>query len=490
LTLLDNASVDAAQALIREARERQLRRRRRAAFLLVLAVIVGGVAYGTATRGGSGHPPLSPPPHSQPPPPPKAARPIVNPDALRGQGTLAFVSRGALWLLGGGAGSLHELLPAADQPQRPAFSADGKWLEISGVTHGADRIWLARADGSDLRLLPPETLSDGWSPRGHVLAVEVSPGDQPLSTIEVLTPTRAGHMITRVDGSCGTVWSPDGDALAVAACDQPTGRMTIRTYPLAGGPPTTWFSANNSRGRLDGMNELRLQPVGWWRHRGIGFWVYGDGMVHNTDQAPLDLLRSPGAIPTRLASDPSNQNATQISASTTGRLALVQQTGSSGFGRLIWQDKRVETCPPASARCTPAPAAPHTVTLDPAWSSNGHTLAYIQAPRVATDGFPSRTVHRWYAAHQLEIYNATTGSRRTVPGSQGASAPQWSRDGKTLLYVDDNRIWILPAHAKAPSRVAASLYSQNVWPTYYGQVDWIGQFAWSRDVAAASPAGI
>lgn len=476
MTVTDRPAAE-AEVLIAEARGRARRRRRWLAALAVLAVLGGAAGYWGASRGGSG--PTVPKATPTPPVAHHEVRPVVDPAALSGHGTVAFVSRGALWLTGAAVGGLRELLPASQRPSKPAFSADGRWL-VAITGENGQWLWLARADGQDLHRLPWRFASvDGWSPHGHTLAVEV-PSGRDANTLTLITPGKGQRAIARVHGDYGAVWSPGGHSLAVAAINQPTGRTTIRTYPASGRQPTTWFSVNNRRGRLGGIDELRLQPAGWWAGQGIGFWAYGDGMVSATDQAPLYLLQRPGSAPVLLGNTLTGGTATAVTGSRAGDLAIVAETRRQGLGRLIWQYKKVEVCPRQAANCTAIASPSRSVTLDPTWSPDGHTLAYIQAPQRNSPAFPQRIVHRWYAAHRLVLYNARTGARHVVPHSAGATAPQWSASGHDLLYEANDGLWIRHRGATSPQRVATPLYPPGGWPSYYGQIDWIGQYAWSR----------
>jgi WD40-like Beta Propeller Repeat len=468
--------VTETEVLIAEARERARRRRRWSAALVSLVVLGAvGVRWGTSGDGtGSTLPATRPAPHR----PRRPARPVVNPAVLRGRGTLAFISRGSLWLTSAASG-LRELLPATQHPSHPVFSADGRWLEVTTAAAG-QHVWVARDDGRRLHELPWRSVSvDGWSPRGHTLAVGVWSG-RDASALTLVTPANSDQRrIARVRGDYGAVWSPDGRSLAVSAINQPAGRTTIRTYPVKGGAPTTWFSAGSRHGRLDGMNSLRLQPAGWWTGQGIGFWVYGDGAVSNNDQSPLYVLAQPGAPPRLLGSTLTNRAAPSVTGSRSGRLAIVAETRRQGFGRLVWQDKNVAVCPPQAAPCHAITTARRSVTLDPAWSPNGRSLAYIEAPARNSTEFPQHVVRHWYAAHRLIIYNAATGTHHAVRNSNGVTAPRWSSVGHDLLYEANDALWLLRPGAREPRRIVTPLYPRASWPAYYGQIDWIGQYAWS-----------
>ena len=69
--------------------------------------------------------------------------------------------------------------------------------------------------------------------------------------------------------------------------------------------------------------------------------------------------------------------------------------------------------------------------------------------------------------------------------------PTWSADGRLLLYVRGDGLWLLnpsagrgnpaggipSATGGRPARVVSRLF-KGAWPNHYGYIDWRGQFAW------------
>jgi hypothetical protein len=275
----------------------------------------------------------------------------------------------------------------------------------------------------------------------------------------------------------GAAWSPDGRRLAAAVLG-PLELSTLATYPVGGGRRTVWLRFTRHV-RLNGMDQIRIQPAGWWRGFGIGFWVFGDGMVHNNDQTPLDVVAAPGARPRMLAQTLSDGTTDVLAASAAGgRLAVVADIsrGLNG-GRLIWSDKQVQACLPGGG-CRGLVHRPSKVTLDPAWSADQRTLAFVEAPAYVGAGTSPSRLRRWYADHRLLLYDAASGVLRSVRSAAGATVPQWSHDGKSLLYVSGNGLWLLPSPTGKPEEIASPLFASGNWPEYYGQVAWSAQFSW------------
>jgi hypothetical protein len=79
--------------------------------------------------------------------------------------------------------------------------------------------------------------------------------------------------------------------------------------------------------------------------------------------------------------------------------------------------------------------------------------------------------------HSAELYDLASRSLRQLD-APGASAPIWSADGQSLLYVARDALWLLRRLDGQPVKVTGALFPPRSWPAYYGQVDWTSQFAW------------
>ena len=476
------ASTDELEALIREAHERQHRRRRRRIAVLVLAVVVvGTAAYGIARSVGGRAPAVERVPNG----------PVVNVGAFRDHGQLAFISGSTLWLLDGTTSKLHRLpTPGGFVPSQPVFSFDGRWLayleQQQGPATGDDysRLWIAHADGSDAHVVPGLKVYSliGWSPASDALAVAAGPErtKQPCpcyspTTLRIVSADGSYRTVARTSWLYGGSWSPDGTKLVIAADRYP--HSTSAVYSASGGRGTTWLRMNNHQ-RLNDMNGVLLQIAGWWPHVGIGFWVFGDGAVHNNDATPLDLITASGARPRLLGQTLSDGTTDAVAASSSGDVAIVTDHGG---GRAAWQDKTVELCTSGAGGCRLLPHASGEVTLDPAWAPDGKTLAYVEAPNVRTGPWSQQAIAGWFAAHRVLLYDESTRHIRPLPAAHGATAITWARNGRSLLYVRDDALWLLPTLDSKPVRIASPLFVSHRWPGYYAQIAWASQFAWTSN---------
>lgn len=449
------------EVVIRQARARQRRRQRRAAAVVAAALLAGSAVY-LAAGGPSG-----PEPGPRRPAPASGAVPSVNAAAFGGHGELAFVSRGALWVLDGTTRTLRRAAPPDMRPSDPVFAPDGRWLAFTAIRPSpggpASTVWLASGDGTGVHQAGPRLGLIGWSPAADVLAVTAG------KSVQLIAPPGAARTLVRAAGIGSAAWAPGGSALAVAT--RSASASTLASYPVAGGRPTTWLHL-----RARGTMNYLIAPAGWWPRQGIGFWALTDSSSLNADQDPFYVIPAPGARPRLLGDTLTGSGLDQVAAAPAGRLAIVAEAPGAGLGRLIWQGRRVKVCPPAAA-CAAVPSPPGTVTLDPAWSPDAAALALVRAPARASPGFPQPAVARWYDAHQLWLYHPATHSLTRLHAS-GAAVPAWSADGNTLLYAARDGIWLLPRPGGQPVRIATPLFQPGNWPTYYGQVSWAAQFAW------------
>lgn len=461
------------EALDLEALVPAARGRRRRGFAVVVALIAGVAVFGIARLAAGGAPAIVREPNG----------PTVNVRAFAQHGTLAFVSHRKLWVLDGRSGSVHALTVNGFTPTQPVFSADGKWLayleqHFDPVRQEAySRLWIARANGSDARVVPGLQVFGlfGWSPSEDVIAIATGPINTRRcpcyspTTVRLVAPNKSMRTLAHAGAVYGAAWSPGGRRLAVAAMGVNVARLV--DYPTSGGPGRIWL-VRHAPQRLNGMQSILFTIAGWWPHVGIGIWVFGNGMVHNNDQTPLDVVGSPGATPRLLGSTLSDGWTDATDASARGRLALV----ADGVGREAWRGKQVELC---EATCQALPRPAGTVTVDPSWSPDGSTLAYAAAPNVTDSPWTQKAVAAWFNAHDVLLYDTRAKSARKLAAAHGATAVTWSRDGKSLLYVRNDGLWLLPTLEAKPVRIASTLFPFYRWPQYYAQVDWSAQFAWS-----------
>jgi hypothetical protein len=453
------------EALIEEARQRQRRRRQRIAAAISIVLLAGALAVGIVRLNSPGKVTVSGET-------PKGV--FVNRSAFAGHGLLAFVSRGRLFVLDGKMQKLTAVTATSVQASDPRFSPNGRWL---AYTLGAGRFGLARADGSSARTV---ALGGGgsWLPNGDL-----------LSGTGIFRVTANGSLLRVASAPQGLVaWSPDGDRFAFVTRAIVRGRNgafrgveRLQVADSLAGKRTTWRGVPFSFTRRLGFQGNVTANVRVLPHReGILFWVDPDqSNSYAADGLSVYEVRAPVAKATRLAVTLGDT----VSIGPGGRLAI-----GAGGNRYAWITKYVVTCEAATARCTNAPTPAGRLTIDPAWSPDGKQLAYVEAAARPQGDFRQATIERWYATHTLWLLRSGTTHATELTGTQGAAAPVWSGDGRSLLYVAGDALWLIPTVGAKPEKVAGPLYPPDAWPSYYGQVGWTSEFAWASDATrSASP---
>lgn len=431
--------------LIAEAKRRQRRRR----FVLLAAVLAAAAAgFGIDRAVGSPRPTAAP-----------GRLPVVDVSAFAGHGRLAFVSRGRLYVLDGATRTLGDV-PRSAGANAPVFSPDGRWLAWSTAT----RVGVARADGTGTHLLSGHGVAPRWLPDGRLLV-----GATVYRVAAGAAPVRAGA------APAGLVaWSPTGSRYAFVtrsvrhgADGSFRGVERIEVASSLRGARTVWYQAPISFTRASGfsgnaVSQVEVAPSGAllvWLDPMQSASIAADGLGVYELTSPHGYLHRLGVTV-----------GTSVSAAH-GEVAL-----GAGAGRDAWTNKQVVTC--ARGRCATLVTTAAALTLDPAWSPDGTTLAYVSAA-AGPEGSPysQSALRRWYASRRVWLLRRQRGLRE-VPGPAGAAAPEWSADGRSLLFVARDGLWLLPSVAGKPLEIASPLYGGR-WPNGHGVVPWPAQFAWA-----------
>lgn len=457
---ISDPPIDGADALFKEARRRT--RRRRASRLAFLGLIVAGAVLTYAFV-------LAAPPRSADSATPA---PAVDRTGFAGHGDLAFVSKGRLWLLNGGTGALAALTRRSQQASSPGFSPDGRWLTYAvtiGGAAGSGQTWIARSDGGTPRRVGGGSGATGWLPDGRLVAA---------SAIWSITPDGVARQVGSAPAGL-VAWSPTGDrfvfvsgGLAKPPPQASRGVYRLQVSASLNGSRRTWFETHISFARKSGWQGASLDNVIVLpRHAGILF-EEGPGPAESARADGLDLfaINAAGTRPRNLGLTVTED----VSAGANGVFAFTR-----GGNRYAWVTKAVAICSATAAGCAGIATAARTLSLDPAFAPDGRTLAFVEAARGHQGNIGQSALRRWYATHSLWLAHPGSATPAKIAGTTGAAAPVWSTDGRSLLYVADDALWLLPTLASRPVRIASPLFSPNDWQSFYGQVSWSGQFAWS-----------
>jgi hypothetical protein len=395
---------------------------------------------------------------------------------------LAYISGGKLYV---GYPGPPRLVLGPGSAFQPVFSYDGRWLAFlrqrwQGYAASSQQLWLARADGSGSHAVSAMGgLSvDGfqWSPSADVLAVQPvsTKGDSlPIRLIPVQGPAYA--VPSHLQGSF--LWLSDGKTLAIAA----TSRNGYTWLDIVSGKRVHSYSVPGV-GRYD---PIKL-AASWPGASSIVYWLDRGGCLSCiADGTPLYAFNLHTGKTRRLGVGLIYRD--WITVSGTHLLAVIGRDRSAFF------NKHLEICF-ATGPCRALPGnRSGQIALDPAWALNGGLMAFVVAPAWKTWGFLSgRRYRHWLDAHILWTAQPD-GSMARLAGNggvpMGVQDPQWTRDGRGILFVKDGALWMVPhlgasnAHPMArlvPARFVPNYLGSNHayqgW--YYGHMDWHDLFAW------------
>lgn len=373
------------------------------------------------------------------PPPTTLPRGSLVPSAWTGSQQLAYVTNGALEVLDG-TGSVRPIFSRS--PVCCAkWSYDGRWLAF---TANDNELWVSTADGSSMWPVGGTAFQWAWSPAADVLAVLREPtapnGPQPVDLYRPDAPDAPTGAVGDGWQVFDFAWSPDGSRIA-----------------LVGFPPELVAHHGPTVMRLGfGRADVAepVQPVEYqsrpgdeavaclflagWAPDGSGVLVWFDPMCSGSVAADgLDLQSIPlaGAVGTTLGDTLVKRAWVVPSAS--GSLALV-----AGRGRDINATRSVVRC--TSARdCQPV-ATVGGSTFDPAWSPDGRQIAFVRTDiEPNTLNLPPARIADYERRH-LWLAQADGSNAREIGGAGGSvGAPLWLQDGRHILYVRADYLWLL-----------------------------------------------
>jgi WD40-like Beta Propeller Repeat len=450
--------------------------------LLIAALAVAALGLGMS---GCGHAaPSAGEPHT-----------VGTPDAaaaaargFEGHGRLAYVSGDRLYIFDGtAAGEPATLHPVSTGkvPGDLTWSPDGKWLAFLVGSPNADgsvtagQLWLTGPDGQDAHPVLASSGAFAWSPKADVLAA-ISGG-----SLDTIVAGQAPQPVFSTAGLTGTpAWSPNGATIAVSVVHFTASKgFAGSDIELVTSGKGNWAAVTPlARSASDA-----LLVDGWWAG---GVFAWSDPLDSQSlaaDGVPLVAYSLAGKAVTL----PSTLVHPVFAVADANGVTIV-----TGGDRYLWNAKTFEGCSAAGACGPMIDATPAPVNLDPAWfpllEDGEPEMAFVHAAPEKTTDFSPAVLAAWYKTRQLWLWHGTGANPYQVAGAgTGIAAPTWSADGKLILYVRDNALWLIdpfggrvestpghPALSGGPAvRVVSDLFA-GAWPDYYGYTDWQSQFAW------------
>lgn len=406
---------------------------------------------------------------------PQIEQPNVNAAAFKGQGKLAFISKGLLYVLDGSTTEVKQLTEFGNALE-PTWSYDGEWLAFRRITDKSSEtgaLWLVRKDGTQahkVQGLPGMVMTGkfGWSPTSNLLAVSTEEGLW-------LVPTEGEpHSLVKTQGSYASFsWSPDGKTLAYndtlpyreyyAADD------VLLTVDIKGGQPAKhWQSAGA------GIKLAGWQPDG----QGLVYWLNpGRGASAATDGLELWSLQLAEAKPKPLTTGLTNK--AWQSFSPQGQLLTVE-----GDRRIVWANKSIAVVNPKTGQLQHLTNPNDCVAIDPQFSPDGKKIAYVVAKNLGIDvwGFAKDAdLNAWVNSRTLYIANADGSNARALSTSgQGIYQPTWSKDGYHILYVKNKALWSINIEGGNPEKIFDLVSEPEDQFGFYGFMSYQNAFSWYK----------
>lgn len=396
---------------------------------------------------------------------------------LKNQGDLAFVKDGRLQILEVGTGRLIKI-DADGQVLHPKWSHDGQWLAyliVSQENQDRGSIWVVKRDGTERRPVTglPETVGCGtgifkWSPADNVLAVSCrgiwlirEPG-RPRQVLNIgpdITPDIA--------------WSPDGRQIA---------------YSL-----TLPYTEENVVDRSDALYTLDIKSgqtverliapaagiwlVAWWPDgKGILYW---EDPFHGASIAAdgLELCSLPIGSKKPVRFTVGLTNRCWFSLASDGRLLRV-----AGAGRETWTNKWLEICNIKNQTAVRIEIPRGCVPADPAFSPDGGQIAFVAAPDLGSGEYPSMDkIKNWSNSMTLWVANPDgSGARALDRAGSNVQQPQWSKDGKYIMFMAEDYLWIIDRQGRERHRVAGPFSTNDNEESRYSYGSGSDAWDWYR----------
>ncbi len=399
--------------------------------------------------------------------------PEINAAAFKGQGRLAFVCGGLLYVLDGQTGAVRQLTTDGITSQ-PVWSHDGEWLAYMRATDqqsASDTLWLARWDGTQAHQVPVPAVFDSFS---HLFwlgaddVLEVS-GQNGVWLVPVTGATR------QLADDPGVV-SPDGKSLAYSVTPPYDSKHpedwsdSLFTIATNGGQPVQRLTASQGDGII---------VVGWWPDsKGLLYWLdrehSADAMA---DGVNLYSLRLGNNEPKLLTSGLSRQG--WLSTFPPHNLLMV-----NGGGRIVWADKNLALINVESGQIKDLKNPAGCVAIDPSISADGSRIAFVAAKDLGDNvwGFNNaQDLAVWVASRTLWVENADGSGAHPLTSAGQVYQPLWSQDGRRIMYVKDNSLWLIGADGGEPAKIYSPLAYEDPLAGafgYFGFISYQDEVAW------------
>ena len=416
---------------------------------------------------------------------------VATPSAL---GQLAFVRDGDVWV--------EELPGGTPRPvtrdghdDTPRWSGSGTWLSFIRHDPGgtSEHLWVVNpSTGESHEVYSGEAFDQSpedrfaWSP-GGIGATDrlafVSNGSLMLTSLD--GDRRAREVVAERQpaglGVTGIAWSPDGTWLAY------TRVVDLTPGPSGGGRR---LRASLEKVHPDGSDRTMVvnadQPPGGdlflagWTPDGARILFWKEGIFSASllaDGVGLLAVPAAGGTPTQVVGS-MLAYPDFLSASPDGRHLVVVDGG----GRETWTGKTLAVSDLGGPihRMT----NPDGVALFPSWSPDGGMIAFVNQPESPLTDGPD--VLPTASQRQIWLVSADASNPRRLTGNPAYrdERPEWSADGKTILFArlrdSGASLWTIAADGSNLRPVVNELSPAPASFGYYGYIRWTRFYDWWR----------
>lgn len=390
--------------------------------------------------------------------------------------TLAMDALNVIWTLPASGGAARRLTDDLQDATRPHWSPDGHTIVFQSYRHGTYDLWTVHADGSGLRRLTEGASYDReprFSPDGRLIAFISDRGN--AGRIWLLeTSNGALRPLTEGDRTCsGPSWSHDGRRVfyaadgAIEAVDVSSGAVETLVQPPPGARLSSPSMSRSGRlahvrttgptprlvvsGQVVGEGEDVFDCPPVWLSESE-FLYTADGGIRRRTWGAGTAEEVPFAATVTMTRPVYRRRPRDLKSRASRAVKGIADPVLSPDGRSIaFRALNALWLLPVGGRPRALADDGHFVSC-PDWSPDGRTLVY-SCDRAGTA--------------DLWTCDTVSGEHRRLthlPGAQ--TAPRWSPDGARVAYQDeDGATWVLHVSEGTTNQVLPPLYQP-------GRPDW------------------
>jgi len=374
--------------------------------------------------------------------------------ALSPTGKRAAVSaHGEIFTVATDQGDVQRVTQSYSRETNPEWSPDGKWIAFVSDKSGQDEVWIAKEDGTGLKQVTTgatEKHAIEWAPDSKALLVSAS--DHKLYRYDLDKP----QPLVIAQGEAGNIqgpsFSPDGRWIAYSTLDREM-RPHAYVVPSTGGKAQhigndeLQFAETSPRWTRDGKKIIFLAGV-----------TQAGSAVQRRPQSQLfsvSLQKEEKALNDRGVD--TEEEAVQAEREGRARRPQAMREGGEASGAEAAREVKIDF-DGIGRRVHQITRLSDNVS-SPALSPDGRTYAFVGV--ADADGRPSATIYSIQEdgtqMARLVQSAPSRGEEEDAPGGafgRGFSDLQFSRDGRSLFFMEGNRLNVVELGA-APAAAAS-----------------------------------